>query len=137
MAGKKRNWNINTPNRYLGKVLRTLEGVIPDEDLRKDVAEYQKDSWQSGVEFYRKVKQLAKEVMDTQEFYVNPCFRAGYYAFICEYVKNVLFRGISEHVVYEFLKEKYKGVDENIILEILNRLRGQIGIPLPKTVERA
>ena len=136
MAGKKRNWNINTPNRYLGKVMRALEGVVPDEDLRRDIAENQKDSWQSGVEFYRKIKQWAKEVMDSETHYVNPALRAGYYAFICEYVKNVMFRGLNEDIVYNFLREKYKGIDEGVISEIMNRLRGQIGLPLPKALQR-
>jgi len=136
MAGRKRNWNINTPNRYLAKALRSLEGVIPDEELRKDIAENQKDSWQSGVEFYRKIKQWAKEVMDSETHYVNPALRAGYYAFICEYVKNVMFRGLNEDIVYNFLREKYKGIDEGVISEIMNRLRGQIGLPLPKALQR-
>lgn len=136
MAGRKRNWNINTPNRYLAKALRSLEGVIPDEELRKDIAENQKESWQSGIEFYRKVKQWVKEVLDSEEYYVNPAFRAGYYAFICAYIKDTMFRGLNEDIVYAYLREKFKGIDENIVRGIMDRLKGQIGLPLPKALQR-
>jgi len=136
MASRKRNWNINTPLRYEGKILRVLEGIIPDEEIRTEIAKNQRESWQSGVEFYRRLNQIIKEVLDSQDFYVSPPFRAPYYAFIKRYVKEVLFEGADPSIVYHYLLSKFREIKEDVVTEILNRLNVHYGVRLPKPTQR-
>jgi len=125
MAGRKKNWNPNTVSRYHGKVLRVSKGIIPDEELAKRIAETQTDSWEEGSSLFRKIRAIAKEVMDDPATYVNPAFRVPYYAYIQKYVKDVMILRMPEQVVRQYLNEKFKGVDENIINAIISRIKGE------------
>ena len=122
MATRKRNWNAGTPIRYRGKIKRIMRGVYIDPEDASEVAEAQTSSWLAGAEVYRKVRQIAKTVMDSEDFAVSPGARAQYYAYMQKFYKEVVERGLPEDRVRGYLDVLFPDVRPEVIDEIISRV---------------
>jgi hypothetical protein len=136
MAGRKRNWNINTPIRYQMKVERVLRGVSPRPELAETAAENQTKVWESGSSLYRQIRLIAKDVMSREDTFVNPAARAQYYAAVMHYYKEVMVLGVDPGAVRAVIESKFAGMDFRIFDAILDALTGA-GVPVRRPAERA
>lgn len=137
MAGRKRNWNILTPDRYKGKVERTNRGVYINPATAEEVAEKQTQVWQAGSEPYRRLREIAKRVMESSDFHVTPSARAPYYAYLQKWYKEVIVIGLDEGNVEAFLSEKFPDLRAEVIDEVKRRIRGEVGVEVQRAAERA
>jgi len=137
MAARKRNWNEGTPVRYKGKVARVHRGVYIDPEDARRATETQSDSWERGAVIYKKVREVAKKVMESSDFPVAPAMRAPYYAFAQKWYKDVIVLGIDDGVVRAYLEARIPGLDGGVLDEIIARLRREVPAEVPRPAERA
>ena len=136
MPSRKRNWNEGTPVRYKGKVARVARGVYIDPDDAREAAEAQSSSWERGAEVYKKVRAIAKRVMD-RVAPVAPALRAPYYGYIQAWYKHVMVLGKPEDAVRVFLDATFPGLDGAVIDAIIEEIRKEVPPEVPAPAERA
>jgi len=137
MAARKRNWNQGTPLRYRGKIERVNRGIYINPEVAERVSEAQARSWESGAGVYKKIREVAKDVMSRQDTFVTPAMRAPYYASVQKYYKDVVVLGKNPDVVRAYIEETFQGLDFGIFDAIIDALTGAGVMPVLRPAERA
>ncbi len=137
MVSRKRNWNSGTPLRYRGKIERVNRGIYVNPEVAERVSEAQARSWESGSGIYKKIREVAKDVMSREGTFVSPAFRAPYYAAVQKYYKDVVVIGKEPGAVRTYIETSFPGLDFGVFDAIIDALTGVGILPQLRPAERA
>jgi len=121
MASRKKVWSGTTLVRYEQKVYKIAKAQGIPDDLAQTVAKMQTMEFAAGGGLYHRVRMRVRRILNAEETYVSPMFRAPYYAFAQKLHRVCLVKHEvdPEDVLTEFMN-KSPELNEDVLRAIMD-----------------